>query len=82
MAHEATAKQFLFRLPEGLIERVERCTEDLQATGCYGAPTNDIHYRAATEASLPASVAKDRVVATWAGVASRYGLPSWTAGQL
>jgi hypothetical protein len=56
--------------------------EDLQATGCYGAPTNDIHYRAATEASLAASVAKERVVGIWAGVASRYGLRSWTAGQL
>jgi hypothetical protein len=33
MAHEEIAKQFSFRLPEGLIERVERCTEDLQATG-------------------------------------------------
>jgi hypothetical protein len=55
---------------------------DLQATGCYGAPTNDIHYRAASEASAAASVAKERVVAIWAGVASRYGLPSWTAGQL
>ncbi len=60
----------------------EAWLEDLQATGCYGAPTNDIHYRAASEASLAASVAKERVVAIWAGVASRYGLPSWTAGQL
>jgi hypothetical protein len=33
MAHEEAAKQFSFRLPEGLIERVERCTEDLQAQG-------------------------------------------------
>ncbi|HUC14254.1 MAG TPA: hypothetical protein VMS00_07355 [Acidimicrobiales bacterium] len=60
----------------------EAWLEDLQATGCYGAPTNDIHYRAASEASLAASVAKDRVVGIWAGVASRYGLRSWTAGQL
>jgi len=60
----------------------EAWLEDLQATGCYGAPTNDIHYRAATEASLAASVAKERVVGIWAGVASRYGLRSWTAGQL
>jgi hypothetical protein len=60
----------------------EAWLEDLQATGCYGAPTNDIHYLAATAASLAASVAKERVVVTWAGVASRYGLPSWTAGQL
>jgi hypothetical protein len=60
----------------------EAWLEDLQATGCYGAPTNDIHYRAATEASLAASVAKQSVVRMWAGVASRYGLRSWTAGQL
>jgi hypothetical protein len=60
----------------------EAWLEDLQATGCYGAPTNDIHYHAATAASLAASVAKQRVVLIWAGVASRYGLPSWTAGQL
>jgi hypothetical protein len=60
----------------------EAWLEDLQATGCYGAPTNDIHYRSATEASLAASVAKERVVGIWARVASRYGLPSWTAGQL
>ena len=60
----------------------EAWLEDLQATGCYGAPTNDIHYRAATEASSAASVAKERVVGIWAGVASRYGLRSWTAGQL
>jgi hypothetical protein len=33
MVHEEAAKQFSFRLPEGLIERVERCTEDLQAEG-------------------------------------------------
>ena len=33
MGHEEAAKQFSFRLPEGLIERVERCTEDIQATG-------------------------------------------------
>jgi hypothetical protein len=33
MAHEEAAKQFSFRLPEGLIERVERCTADLQAEG-------------------------------------------------
>jgi hypothetical protein len=60
----------------------EAWLEDLQATGCYGAPTNDIHYRDATQASAAASVAKEGVVRIWAGVASRYGLPSWTAGQL
>ena len=60
----------------------EAWLEDLQATGCYGAPTNDIHYRAAGEALLAATIAKQRVVAVWAGVASRYGLRTWTAGQL
>ena len=33
MANEEAAQQFSFRLPEALIERVEKCTEDLQATG-------------------------------------------------
>ena len=32
--------------------------EDLQATGCYSAPTNDIHYRAAAAASLAAGRAE------------------------
>jgi len=33
MAHVEAAKQFSFRLPEVLIERVERCMEELQASG-------------------------------------------------
>jgi hypothetical protein len=33
MAHEEAAKQFSFRQPEGLMDRVERFTDDLQATG-------------------------------------------------
>jgi hypothetical protein len=33
MAHGAAAKQFSFRLPGGLVDRVERCTEDMQRTG-------------------------------------------------
>jgi hypothetical protein len=33
MAHEAAAKQFSFRLPEGLVERVEDCMEELQGKG-------------------------------------------------
>jgi hypothetical protein len=33
MAHEEAAKQFSFRLPVGLIERVERCKKDLQGQG-------------------------------------------------
>jgi hypothetical protein len=33
MAHEEAAKQFSFRLPEGLIERVEQCKAELEAAG-------------------------------------------------
>lgn len=33
MAQEDAAKQFSFRLPEALIDRVERCVEELQSTG-------------------------------------------------
>jgi hypothetical protein len=32
MAQDA-ARQFSFRLPEGLVERVEECTEEIRATG-------------------------------------------------
>jgi hypothetical protein len=32
MAQEA-ARQFSFRLPEGLVERVEGCTEEIRAAG-------------------------------------------------
>jgi hypothetical protein len=35
--------------------------EDLQATGCYSAPTNDLHYREATAAALTAAVATGRL---------------------
>ncbi len=30
---DAAAKQFSFRLPEELVERVENCTEDLRESG-------------------------------------------------
>ena len=33
MAHEEAAKQFSFRLPGGLVYRVERCMAELQASG-------------------------------------------------
>lgn len=55
---------------------------DLQATGCYSAPTNDIHYRAAAQASVAADHAKVQLAAGWASVASRFGLRSWTAADL
>ena len=32
--------------------------EDLQATGCYSAPTNDIHYREATAAARTAGAGR------------------------
>ena len=33
MANDEAAKQFSFRLPEGLVERVEQCTVELQTAG-------------------------------------------------
>jgi hypothetical protein len=33
MAQEQAARQFSFRLPEGLVERVERCTEEMREAG-------------------------------------------------
>jgi hypothetical protein len=56
--------------------------EDLQATGCYSAPTNDVHYRAATAASLVAGQAEEELAAGWAGIASRSHLRSWKASDL
>jgi hypothetical protein len=42
--------------------------QDLQATGCYSAPANDIHYRAASVAAMPAAAADRRLTAAWAAV--------------
>ena len=33
MAQEEAARQFSFRLPEGLVERVEQCMTELRAAG-------------------------------------------------
>jgi hypothetical protein len=33
MANEEAARQFSFRLPEGLVERVEQCATELQSAG-------------------------------------------------
>jgi hypothetical protein len=33
MSDEATARQFSFRLPEPLVERLERCTKALRTAG-------------------------------------------------
>ncbi len=42
--------------------------QDLQATGCYSAPTNDIHYRDAALATPVATGADQRLTAAWAKV--------------
>ena len=56
--------------------------QDLQATGCYSAPTNDIHYRAAGVEVVAASGAEQRLAGTWDGIAARYNLRAWTAAQI
>jgi hypothetical protein len=56
--------------------------EDLQATGCYSAPTNDLNYELASQASLSAALAAVKLAATWAGVAPRYHLQTWSAADL
>jgi hypothetical protein len=33
MAQDVAAKQFSFRLPEGLVDRVEQCTDELRSAG-------------------------------------------------
>jgi hypothetical protein len=33
MAHEHAARQFSFRLPAALVERLDRCEEDMRAVG-------------------------------------------------
>jgi Arc/MetJ-type ribon-helix-helix transcriptional regulator len=33
MAHEVAAKQFSFRLPDALVERVEQCVTELREAG-------------------------------------------------
>ncbi len=40
--------------------------QDLQATGCYSAPTNDIHYRAAGLDAPAAAGADTRLADAWA----------------
>jgi hypothetical protein len=50
---------------------------DLQAIGCYGGPTNDLHYQAGLVASEQARRAWQRVASSWAYVARYYKLPRW-----
>ena len=39
--------------------------QDLQATGCYSAPTNDIHYRTAGRDSSAAAGTDERLAQAW-----------------
>ncbi|HXW81308.1 MAG TPA: hypothetical protein VEJ84_17535 [Acidimicrobiales bacterium] len=55
---------------------------DLQATGCFSAPTNDLHYLAATDASPAATQADENLAGTWAPLAARAHLRVWAADQL
>lgn len=59
----------------------ESWLSDLQATGCYGAPTNDVNYEAAASAAGRAIGATAALEATWARVAPRYKLPAGLAAQ-
>jgi cysteine synthase len=45
--------------------------KDLEATGCYSAPTNDLYYQRATHESVTAATALKRVDALWATVGGR-----------
>jgi hypothetical protein len=47
--------------------------QDLQATGCYSAPTNDVHYRAAYLGSVTAAGADRRLAHAWAVVEPAVG---------
>jgi len=60
----------------------ESWIQDLQATGCYSAPTNDLHYIAALRASargavlhadLTAAVARERVATLWGPLRQKAG---------
>lgn len=47
---------------------------DLQSTGCYSAPENNLHYERASGASLAEERAAEHLAAVWAPVARRYHL--------
>ena len=55
---------------------------DLQATGCFSAPTNDLHYMAATEAAPAAARADQSLAGNWAPLALRVDLRPWSGNQL
>jgi hypothetical protein len=56
--------------------------EDLQATGCFSAPTNDLHFREATEERAGAGPARGALAAAWSAVAARFHLRSWSPAAL
>ncbi len=66
----------------GASEDFQAWLVDLQATGCYGGPTNDLHYQEAMAASKQALEASQRLASAWAPVAGRYQLPSWEPSQI
>ncbi len=55
---------------------------DLQGTGCYSAPTNDLHYEQAKAASAASRRAWQRLSSSWAPVARTYGLARWQPIQI
>lgn len=59
----------------------EHWVEDLQAIGCYSAPTNDLNYQAAVQAAGLAIDATHRLEATWDLVARRLRMPVGLASQ-
>jgi hypothetical protein len=46
---------------------------DLQSTGCYSAPTNDIHYLEAQTATAAGDAAEHDLTGTWSRVAAQLG---------
>jgi hypothetical protein len=65
------------------VARLDRSwLEDLQATGCYSAPTNDLHYMEAQRASAGAQAAAADLARRWSAVAAGRGLRLWPASSL
>jgi hypothetical protein len=55
---------------------------DLQATGCYGGPTNDLNYRAGAAAWSAATRAGERLVSAWGPIATLYKARTWLPSQI
>jgi hypothetical protein len=54
---------------------------DLEATGCYSGPTNNLDYRAAAAAATEAIAATRRLEGTWAEVAPGLHMPVGLASE-